>query len=958
MPKDAPKPVQSNAGDVRSAETLSSTLAPAATDLLAKPQNLSSSKKVGKPATQALATNQKHAGKDERGLQAQEGDGVPVVQPTDAELPPQTDSEPMDIDQKTDRVQSEKGLLTVQPPRPESSRVPDVLSSPGSTTQTATTPAVHDTSTDTSPDNEDSQFNEDETTQIEQEKLDDVHSAPETGDIEMKDAGDLPDPTSLQEANAQLLKESVAAASATPNGAQLVPDISKALSPDGPSSQVLEGRPPGDDLPTLQPGAHRTTLHPRETDSVPTDDKIQLQSPTPAATPGQQYDQQPVVPVPSSDRPVTRVASGTIKQKSVSEILGVSKPAHDAPTSGAGESVAPSQAMVRRPGMTFGDKPKDRLTKKAPKVVFGKQVNRAEEKAIVPSRSQQGGSLPSDDYFTTLFVDGFTRQSKWMKSIEVILGQAHKTVSTDDCAISLLENQACKVLRRVYHLQQNDKWSLRQPKRCPEPTRPSSHWDVLLQEMKWMRTDFREERKWKRAVARNLAEDCAEFVAFDIKQRNALQTAASRRVRDGELHPKPKSPSKSEQRPGESQPDESREDPEPEKQEEKDLPPTPLPDLIHSGDADSPMDIDEVPNDWPVDTIAPSAIFALQDDEVVFGLRKSAASDQLLEELPMYGAPLKVPKFDLIGSDYDPDAHWRRPALPLSKYVEGQMVISSKGPPCKRSRYRYEEEEEDTGDGVLFDHEPADLSKAGPENTDVALFNPDMKPIRDRLHAGHQFRPPTEFNMPLQSFYESRMASQWTWAEDDELKALVREYSYNWSLISSMISTKSCFASGAERRTPWECFERWVQLEGLPNDMSKTQYFQTYQKRIDAAQRVIMQQSQAAQQQQVGPNGAVTPVPRRRPTTTMRVERRRNQKHLALIDAMRKLAKKRETTIQKQQHAASLAAMRKANEVQQQRGPNKTPRDYSLMRWERDQQLAEKMAQYAQRQQEAHRRVS
>jgi len=138
--------------------------------------------------------------------------------------------------------------------------------------------------------------------------------------------------------------------------------------------------------------------------------------------------------------------------------------------------------------------------------------------------------------------------------------------------------------------------------------------------------------------------------------------------------------------------------------------------------------------------------------------------------------------------------------------------------------------------------------------------------------------------------------------------------------------------------------------------MAKTQYFKTYQNRMDAAQRVIQEQGQKAQQQVV-PNGALTPVQRRRPTTTVRVERRRNIKHLAMIDAMRKLAKKRETTLQKQQHAASLVAARKANESQQQRGPNKTPREYSIMRWERDQQLAEKMAQYAQRQSEAQRRV-
>lgn len=212
--------------------------------------------------------------------------------------------------------------------------------------------------------------------------------------------------------------------------------------------------------------------------------------------------------------------------------------------------------------------------------------------------------------------------------------------------------------------------------------------------------------------------------------------------------------------------------------------------------------------------------------------------------------------------------------------------------------------------------------------------------------------------MPPQSFLESRTASQWTWAEDEQLKSLVRECCYNWSLISAMASTRSAFASGAERRTPWECFERWVSfgsLEGLPNDLTRNPFFKAYQIRIDAAQRSIAQQNQSAQQQ-VGPNGAVTPVPRRRPTTSIRVERRRNQKHLALIEAMRKLAKKRETAAQKAQHAANLAAMRKANEVPRQQIQNKTPRDYSIMRWERDQALAERMAAYAARHADANAR--
>jgi chromatin modification-related protein VID21 len=156
--------------------------------------------------------------------------------------------------------------------------------------------------------------------------------------------------------------------------------------------------------------------------------------------------------------------------------------------------------------------------------------------------------------------------------------------------------------------------------------------------------------------------------------------------------------------------------------------------------------------------------------------------------------------------------------------------------------------------------------------------------------------------MPSVGFFESRQSSQWTIAEDDELRRLVKEYSYNWSLIASCLSSPSLFSSGAERRTPWECFERWIGLEGLPADMSKTQYFRAYHQRLEAAQRTVLAQQAAAQQQQQqqqaqqGNNAQAQAL----------VDRRRASRHLALLDAMRKLAKKRETMLQKQQHGKPL----------------------------------------------------
>lgn len=47
----------------------------------------------------------------------------------------------------------------------------------------------------------------------------------------------------------------------------------------------------------------------------------------------------------------------------------------------------------------------------------------------------------------------------------------------------------------------------RQLPRLPTPSRQKSHWDCLLEEMKWMATDFSQERNWKRVVQFHLAKD-------------------------------------------------------------------------------------------------------------------------------------------------------------------------------------------------------------------------------------------------------------------------------------------------------------------------------------------------------------------------------------------------------------------------------------------------------------------
>ncbi|KAF4331702.1 chromatin modification VID21, partial [Fusarium beomiforme] len=895
--------------------------------------------------------------------------------------------------------------LTVKPPT-EAIRAPDALSSPGSTAQSATTPAVHDdASTDTSPEHEGPQFVEpaeekltgDEREDVEKEKEDEREARDDAQVSSREDLQNRVLEAPPDSAEAQLLQESIrssvaaeAAATAASTSHQTEPVtsapvsedvdmsgtdnvITKTIAPDvneeakenttqhktdvdtAPVEAVVasdqvpgnkeipdsqEEPPEQMDVDIAEPKANVQT----QTQEVKSDARTEASDKapsTPAPAPISDFTAAPVESAKESpqkvERAVTRVSSGAMRPKSINEIVGETPRQtptlqHASANKSLDNQLTPLTSTPKSPSLRhrhiFAHQ-RQRSRSQPSTVVFGKPSKKQEEKTIVAS--QRDPIIPTEDYYTPLFVQGFAGSSSWMQPIEKVLYTANKTVTTPDANLAIQDHQACKVLRRVYHLQQHDKWSLRQPKRCPEPTRPPSHWDVMLQEMKWMRTDFREERKWKRAVAKNLAYACAEWHESTPEERKLMQVPA---VTPPKTQPLP---------------DVSMADVEGENQ--------PTPDLISSGDVESIDNLDDLTEDFP-ETIAPSAIFSLQEDDVIFGLRRTAAADQLLEELPMFGKPLQVPKFDLTGPEWDPDAHWRRPALPLSKYVEGHMKLVSDGPPRKRSRYDYQNEDsDDEGDASFVSSDLSPSLPLPPTTDEVALFNPEMKHIRDRLYVGHQFRPPSEYPMPSQSFFECRSPSQWTINEDDELRNLVREYSYNWSLIASMLTPRSCFTSGAERRSPWECFERWIALEGLPADMSKTQYFKAYTGRIAAAQNVIAQQNQLVVQQVNQANGAVTPGRRRPASTPVRVERRRNQKHLTLLDAMRKLAKKRETAAQKQQHTASQnAANKKINDPASQR-PNKTPREYSILRYERDQALAEKMAQYASRQ-EAQRRAA
>ncbi|KAI9665099.1 MAG: chromatin modification- protein VID21 [Bathelium mastoideum] len=658
----------------------------------------------------------------------------------------------------------------------------------------------------------------------------------------------------------------------------------------------------------------------------------------------------PPTPCQPAPRSTTRLSSGAIRHKSVSEILGETpKPATPStekpPTipnyTGQPLTSSPVTATPITPGvlatlsnnqMRTGDR-KDKDRSKLSAVVFAKPDN----SGVVPVQGEysQLAGVSQDarkDYFQTMFVSQAYSPPR-AQHLSELLGSASKVLTTSNRSAEFRENLDNRVLRRVYQLQNANKWSLRQLERASEPPRPTTHLDYLLREMKWMRTDFREERKWKIATARNLAHWCAQWVMADKDQRLDLQV----RLRA----PQDSTPTA------------------------LDLSSTPANDgnpgksenaLLEAADV---LEEDEAAAEVvradlsTQSTVAPAAVFSLGFEDSVFMLPETELGKKLVSELPSFSEPLDRLTPKALESNSSASI------LPVSKYVRGRVVAMSTGPPRKRSRYEYEPENDAVFEGSEYPKleegsSPSPNRRTAhdlpPEQNDVALFYSDNKLLRERLHAGQAFRPPSEFPMPPTSFYETRTSSHWLWDEDQKLRALVKDYTYNWSLISDSLSMSSANISSSERRTPWECFERWVQLEGLPAEMSKMQYFRTYQARLDAAQRTTMAQQQAQQQmlaQQGNAAGLQTPL-RRRTTVPIRVERRRSTKYLSIVDAMRKLARKREALAHKQQEAAKAALLRKHHEAPPPKSGVHTPQEFSNLKHEQEVKLQKRQEMYRQ----------
>ncbi|CAO3653154.1 unnamed protein product [Mucor fragilis] len=104
------------------------------------------------------------------------------------------------------------------------------------------------------------------------------------------------------------------------------------------------------------------------------------------------------------------------------------------------------------------------------------------------------------------------------------LQTARKTLTTHDWMLARDELKSVKTIQKIEALKKTNSWSLRQLKRHKAPSRLKTHWDLMIEEMKWMHTDFKEERKWKMAMAYITARAVLEWHHTDDKATVCVKT--------------------------------------------------------------------------------------------------------------------------------------------------------------------------------------------------------------------------------------------------------------------------------------------------------------------------------------------------------------------------------------------------------------------------------------------------
>ncbi|ORX48007.1 hypothetical protein DM01DRAFT_141825 [Hesseltinella vesiculosa] len=481
---------------------------------------------------------------------------------------------------------------------------------------------------------------------------------------------------------------------------------------------------------------------------------------------------------------VTRGVSGAVRPKSVEEILSQ---LHE-------KDIAPVPP-IKEPRPTLTIKP-SRSASPASSHVSSKPATKKHPIFLrrtmdsVPGHTQyyNGIKLTDHDKERVRALDIFAWHLRAKaQPLYQVLQNANKIVSTKDWKLARDEMKAVKTVKRIQELKSKNMWVFRQMKRQAVMPRSKTHWDNLLDEMKWMQTDFKEERKWKMAMAYMISRSVMDW--HQAKDKSTVCVKIRRNLKSPQIKDETYAMQDENELPralpnGATPLDtpppsatSSQLDIASKQLLEEPLPEPDLPTLLPATIQAYRAAVHRLDPNLPLCTVAP-------DDWTAFDM-EAVFSDLLLYEPPS-------------SDHHDPyyNAVETTRTVPLSSLITNKIKLESDTPMNKR---KY------TIDGELL-----------PSAYREKRFKParhdrgDMMPLVSPLFAPRKSKEPAPAQPPVPKQAFCHPLS--TWSDDDDicLIKLIHDYSFNWTLICDTLNAHRLPISGL-KRTAWECYTRWKQ---------------------------------------------------------------------------------------------------------------------------------------------------
>lgn len=610
------------------------------------------------------------------------------------------------------------------------------------------------------------------------------------------------------------------------------------------------------------------------------------------------------------------------------------------------------------------------------------------------------------------------------------VSRATKCLSTRDWGVAIAELRLTRTLERVESLENVAKWSYRQPKRQKNlGGLTKTHWDYLMDEMKWMRVDFREERRWKYVLAFNLSTAVLEWHDAGSREERVRLGICVLWKRPRSSQNAPMEDVDMDSRPAEHNgytpmADESDGDEEEGEAEQRDIADalesrnaleealdgtgsnestdssqhqTPGPDHVQPKveDVEDPSALQDS-SVMNVDTQHEDQTKIESDDQT--GLKAHSTDPNLASQQNTQsdaapaGSSSKAPKASLYAplreqiaysderklflddddlvlvkalGNLTTDGSGIEPSLPIPDLSDifpdlqplGMPDVTSGSNEGKKKDKRSGEDNrrvEDSGFtkmaplGRFMYCKPTLLGPLQParhwvngewmfaEEAAVAVdFDSAIGKIVDDT-ASDLFegsRPSAVSSLGLPS-KDGKKRSEHLWSSDEDslLRTLVERYPNNWLLVADSFNSSRVTIS-TDKRTPWECFERWSSRFGSGHRLHPD---------INSpvnAERTPPPASTSAQGQMttrgVKRLASMSVTQNQSPGASLTSDAKKRRRHTFMYETMRKAAKKRE--------AAQKASMnqRKASNIhdthgQYQKMPKLTPAELSRMKYEKE----------------------